>query len=136
VATLADPPAKARRYMRPPTAAEARQLLEGIEGRRPGSLFTVAVATEMRQGELLGLRWGDVDLAGGTLTVRSTLRRGTQEVAEPKTERSRRMLHLGETALATLRAHRDRQRSGSAACRRMARSCSRPATGRRPTPAT
>jgi integrase len=104
VATLTDPPAKAHRELNPLTAEQSRDLVAGTAGDptadppvppvRLHASYALAITTGMRQGELLGLRWGDVDLAGGTLTVRSTLRRGTQEVAEPKTERSRRMLHL------------------------------------------
>lgn len=63
----------------------------------------------LRQGELLGLRWSDVDLEAGTLTVRHTLRTGTDQLAEPKSERSKRTLRLGADMLATLRAHRTRQ---------------------------
>ena len=63
----------------------------------------------MRQGELLALRWSDVDLDGGTLSVRHTLTRRTHELAEPKTERARRTLRLGSGAVAVLRDHRGRQ---------------------------
>ena len=62
----------------------------------------------MRQGELLALRWSDIDLESGRLTVRHTLRRGVRTLADPKTDASKRTLHLGSVA-ATLRAHRTRQ---------------------------
>jgi integrase len=95
--------------MRPLSADEARAFLNLVEGDRLGPLFAVAIATGMRQGELLGLRWSDVDLDGGWLVVRRTLRQGTHEVAEPKTERARRTLRLGAETVATLREHRRRQ---------------------------
>ena len=63
----------------------------------------------LRQGEILGLRWSDVDLGRGTLTVRHTLRTGTDQLAEPKTERARRTLRLGADVNANLRAHRTRR---------------------------
>src|SRR5436305_136574 len=56
------------------------------------ALYVLALTTGMRQGELLGLRWGDVDFKAGTLAVRRALQwqRGTGLVfTEPKTPRSR-----------------------------------------------
>jgi integrase len=76
---------------------------------RLAALYVLAIATGMRQGELLGLRWQDVDLDAGRLTIRHTLRLGTRELAEPKTERARRTLRLGADSLLALREHRRRQ---------------------------
>ena len=109
VATLVDPPARNRREPKPLTAEQARALLSATADDRLGPLWAVAIATGLRQGELLALRWQDVDFEGATLTVRHTLHRGTRELAEPKTERARRTLRLGADALATLREHRRRQ---------------------------
>jgi integrase len=108
VATLVDPPAKARREMRPLTADQARQLLDATADDRLGPLYALAIATGMRQGELLALRWRVVDWERGWLAVRHTLRRGTRDLAEPKTERARRTLRLGGQALAVLREQRRR----------------------------
>jgi len=72
-----------------------------------------ALATGLRQGELLGLRWGDLDLdARKTLHVRHSLARveGKLELLEPKTDRSRRTVVLPEVVITALRAHRTRQR--------------------------
>ena len=55
------------------------------------------------------MRWQDIDLDAGTLTVRHTLRVGTAELAEPKTERSRRTLRLSPDVVAILRSHKARQ---------------------------
>ncbi len=66
----------------------------------------------MRQGELLGLRWGDLDLDAGRLSVRRALQRRGKTgytFTEPKTSRSRRTIVLGQTAIAALRGHRRRQ---------------------------
>ena len=62
----------------------------------------------MRQGELLGLRWCDVDLQAGIVRVTGTLQRGKGgTVAEPKTAHSRRAIWLADPARQVLLAHRD-----------------------------
>ena len=65
--------------------------------------YVLALTTGMRQGELLRLKWADIDLNTGTLAVRRALQwqRGIGLVfTEPKTARSRRKIHLSQTALA------------------------------------
>ena len=57
----------------------------------------------------LALRWSDVDLERGELTVRHTLGRFTRELAPTKTDRSRRTLRLPAQVVAALSAHRARQ---------------------------
>ncbi|TMC13450.1 MAG: site-specific integrase [Chloroflexi bacterium] len=52
------------------TLEELRAFLHAIAGRRDAGLFATALATGMRRGELLGLRWRDVDLVGGRINVR------------------------------------------------------------------
>lgn len=64
----------------------------------------MAVTTGLRQGELLGLRWAEVDFEDGTLRVRQALQRG--QFVEPKTARSRRSINLPERALGALRRQR------------------------------
>ena len=73
------------------------------------ALFTVTVVTGLRQGELLGLRWSDVNLSAGTLTVRHALQRvdGKLQLVETKTRRSRRTVPLPELALSALRKAQD-----------------------------
>lgn len=120
VATLVDAPAKVRRELRPLTAEQARGLIAGTAGDptaeppvprdRQHALYALAVATGMRQGELLALRWEDVDLEAGAVAVRHTLQRRTKDLAEPKTDRARRVLVLGSGAVAGLREHRRLQR--------------------------
>lgn len=86
-----------------------RTLIDTTAGDRLGALWATAIAAGLRQGELLALRWSDVDLEAATLSVRYTLRRGTRELAEPKTDRARRTLRLGGEAVTALRDHRRRQ---------------------------
>jgi integrase len=109
VATLADLPAKASRELVPLTAKQVRAFLAATEGDPLGPLFLAAVGTGLRQGELLALRWTDVDLKAGTLTVAHTLRRGTHELAEPKTGRSRRTLALAPAVVAGFKRQKARQ---------------------------
>jgi integrase len=63
-------------------------------------------------GELLALRWSEIDLDSGTLSVVATLERwvdGVAVVAEPKTARSRRQVQLGTAICDALRRHRNAQ---------------------------
>ena len=109
VATLVDPPAAARHELEPLSAEQVGTFLAATAADRLGPLYTVAVGTGLRQGELLGLRWEDVDLDGATLAVVHTLSRGSRTLAEPKTDRARRTLRLGSEVLAALREQRRRQ---------------------------
>lgn len=109
VATLTDPPRKHGQELHPLTREQVRTLLDGIRGDALEALYVTALGTGLRQGELLALRWQDIDLEAGTLTVRHSLQRFTRELAEPKTDRSRRTLHLPPRVTAALAAHRERQ---------------------------
>ena len=111
VATLVDPPRIRRTEVRPLTPDQARAFLEAVQGDRLEALYTVALAIGLRQGEALGLRWDDVDLDAGTLTVRNALQRlgPGWELVQPKTTRSRRTVALPGVVLAALRQHRTRQ---------------------------
>jgi integrase len=103
---------RSRRYEAPVLTSEgARAVLAAVEGDRIGPVVVVTLATGMRQGEALGLRWSDVDLDADQLTIRQTLQRaGKRPVyAEPKTSRSRRTIVLPAAAVAALRAQRSRQ---------------------------
>ena len=111
VAALVNPPKQKREIHRFLTPDEARGFLDVVRGERLEALFTVAVAVGLRQGEALGLRWRDVDLDSGTLTVRHGLQRidGTLQIVEPKTALSRRTIALPAIALRALKDHRRRQ---------------------------
>ncbi len=111
VATLVDPPKVKRHEITPLDASHAGRFLDAARNDRLRALFTVGVALGLRQGELLGLRWEDVDFATGTLTVRKQLQRidGKPQLVDLKTERSRRTLPLPAVTASALRAHRARQ---------------------------
>jgi len=109
-AALARPPRVERHELRVLTAAETRRFLEGTADDALGPLFALAATTGMRQGEILGLRWTDIDLdvPTPTLTVRRSLARSVSgwADAETKTSRSRRTLELPPMAAAALRRQR------------------------------
>jgi integrase len=67
-------------------------LLNAADGLRCRDILVLIAVTEMPRGEALALRWNDIDLDAGLLTVRGTLGRigGKLAVSEPKTDRSRR----------------------------------------------
>jgi integrase len=70
------------------------------------TMVGLIAATGLRVGELLGLRWGALDLEVGTLAVRESVYEGKRQ--RPKTQKSRRTIPLGPHAIASLNAHRDR----------------------------
>lgn len=114
VAAVVDPPRVPRVEIAPPTPVQVAHLLESAEtyGDRFAPLWTVAVYSGCREGELLGLKWEDVDLATGTINIRRTLvgaRGGIPEFAEPKTARSRRTVRLPADAVGALKVQKDRQ---------------------------
>ena len=86
--------------------AEVASLLEATKKSRYAPLLRLLVATGLRRGEALALRWSDVDLTNGLLRVRGTLSRanGHLVISEPKTERSRRDVPLSPTTVALLRS--------------------------------
>src|SRR5215212_8040722 len=104
-------PTPTPKEIHPLSAHEARKLLEAARGDRLEALYVLAVHTGMRQGELLGLRWLDVDLENATVRVRRTLtRNGTGHVlGEPKTKKSRRTVRITPQAVEALNCHREKQ---------------------------
>ena len=83
-------------------------LLEAARGGRYYYLFYLATYSGMRRSELLGLRWKDVDLHLGSLSITQTLHRLlNQEIKKeaPKSAKSRRRIALGPEMVETLREH-------------------------------
>lgn len=119
VAALVKGPRVERQEVQPWTAAEAGRFLSAVADHRLYALFSVGIALGLRKGELLALRWSDVDLDGGTLRVHRTVQRlGAGEglvIGAPKTARSRRTIPLPDVCVAALRAHRATQAGERAA---------------------
>ena len=111
VAKLVSPPRVPKAEVHPLTPAEVKRLLTTVQEDRLSALYTVAVAVGLRQGEMLGLRWSDVNLEASTLTVRTSLQwhDGYPQFTEPKTAKSRRTVRLPDACIQALHAHRGRQ---------------------------
>jgi integrase len=97
--------------MCPLSEGEARTLLEAARGDRFEALYALAITTGLRRGELLGLRWDDVDLERATLRVGRALVRegGRYALGETKTRRGRRRVNLTPRTVRALKAHHKRQ---------------------------
>ncbi len=109
VARLVPAPRITRQSIEAWTADEARTFLAFVADDDRRALYVLAITTGMRQGELLGLRWQDVDLERGTLRIERTVRqivgeRGAWAEEEPKTKNSRRTIPLSKMATAALEA--------------------------------
>jgi integrase len=103
------PPRARTREMTALNRSQLQRLLDATAGSRWHALWVLLGTTGMRLGEALGLKWDDVDLAEGRLVVRRTLMRHPGRgllFAPPKTEKSRRTIHLSELARRTLLHHR------------------------------
>jgi integrase len=113
VAAAVKSPRPDKPEIHPLTSEQARILLDAAskEGDRFEALYVVALHCGLREGELLGLRWEDVDLDAGTLAVRRTLSqtRTGHKFEKPKNGKGR-SVKLSQTALEALRSHRAPER--------------------------
>jgi integrase len=105
------PPQVRQEEIRPLTPEQVKVLLDAASGDRLEALYVLAVHTGLRQGELLGLKWDDIDVEAGTLQVRRALitARGGPRLAAPKTKSSRRRVSLTRIAAEALKDHLERQ---------------------------
>ncbi len=115
VAKLVDSPRVKRHEVKPFTPDQARTFLTSVRGKRWSAAYMTALTLGLREGELLGLRWQDIDLDERTLTVNQTVQRirsetenttSSLEFCEPKTNGSRRTLSVSGTLVSILKAHR------------------------------
>lgn len=88
------------------TAIQARQLIKASKELPMGSLFILMLMTGIRRGEALGLRWEDVDLKKGVISIRQQLQRidGQLKATDVKTEKSRRSINLPKSMVQELKA--------------------------------
>jgi integrase len=107
-----DRPKPDRHEINPPAPDAILRIMDSAEQTAIGALVHTAVMTGLRQAELLGLRWQDLDLDGGLLRVKQTAQwlpgRGFI-FAPPKTPKSRRTVDLSPRTVARLRQQRQHQ---------------------------
>lgn len=112
VADLADPPRPNPKEMLPLSSEQAAQFLKAARSDRFFALYCLAISTGMRQAELLGLTWPDVEFGSATLHVHQQLIYSPGlgfSFSEPKTAKSRRAIDIPAFAVEALREHRKRQ---------------------------
>jgi integrase len=104
VADSATPPRPVKREIKPLSKEQMRLLLDTARGDKLECLYVLAITTGMRQGELLGLQWRDVNLDNGTLRVSRSVYDGV--ISPPKTSAGNRTIKLSKLAVAALKRHR------------------------------
>jgi integrase len=104
VADAAIPPRAAKTEVTPLTQDQMRSLLDAARGDKLHALYVLAITTGIRQGELIGLQWKDIDLDGGTLRINRSVYEGI--VSPPKTSAGRRTIRLSKLAQSALKQHR------------------------------
>lgn len=99
------------RRLRAWSQSEVTAFLAAAEGERLAIAFVLALTTGLRRGELLGLRWNDLDLDTGALRVQqaAALVGGRMVLSRPKTPRSRRLLCVGPGVAGVFQVHRVKQ---------------------------
>lgn len=105
------PPRKTQRDIVVLTAGEVRVFLNGVNGHRLNTLWSLACTTGARVSELLALRWSDVDFADGEIHIGQSLvrKKGFYQLEEPKTRSSVRSVPLTQFSLAALTQHQEAQ---------------------------
>lgn len=113
VAAIVPTPAGPRAEGRSLTVSQARVLLEAAEGHPLEAAFVLGLRCGLRPGELLGLKWEDVDLDQGVVRVSRAVSRvgGKVALGPTKTASSRRQLRLPVGTEDALRQHRARQQA-------------------------
>jgi integrase len=112
VADLADPPPIKRPAPNIWTINQINQFLNAAKEHRFYPIYVLAIATGMREGELLGLQIEDVDWTSSTIHVKHALQylKGHWlSVTEPKTEKARRTIKVPEFAFEVLKKHVEQQ---------------------------
>jgi hypothetical protein len=91
VVLATDPPKSIPKAITPLSLEEAQRLLRAVAGHRLDALYRIARSLGLRRGEVLGLRWADIDLVKQTVTVSGAIQRveGTLQRTLPKTRPGR-----------------------------------------------
>lgn len=105
-------PRRTHYEIKPLTKEQAQLLLDTSKGDTLEALWVLALTTGMRRGEVLALKWQDINFEQGMLQVRRIFTRvkGDRYIeSEPKTEKSRRSIMLTSVTVETLKRHRIHQ---------------------------
>jgi len=107
----AEPPRPRTPEMKVWDVGQLRAFLAEVEGDRLGPIWLLMATTGMRRGEVMGLRWADVDLDAGRISIVQTHVIVNRKiiVSEPKTLKGRRSIALDPATVAALRGFRRRQ---------------------------
>ncbi|WP_258359403.1 site-specific integrase [Moorella sulfitireducens (nom. illeg.)] len=105
------PPSPEDTEITPLTEEQVARFLDAAKGNRFEALFITVLGTGLRRGEVLGLRWEDIDLQNGLLTVQRTLEaaKGKLKFVPPKTKTSKRTISLPSSVVEALKKHRIQQ---------------------------
>jgi integrase len=108
VADLADPPAIRKRDIITLEADEVTHFLELAKESRYYIAFLLAISTGLRRGEILGLRWKDIQFEEKRASIQKNLVvvKGTPLLQEPKTKGSKRSISLPTTTVDALRKYK------------------------------
>jgi integrase len=111
VAHAISPPKVALTEIAALKADEIAPVLAALKGYKLEALAVLALSTGARRGEILALRWGDVDLTAGTIRIARSLEQttGSLKFKQPKTARGTRTISLPAAAVEALQLHRKRQ---------------------------
>jgi integrase len=110
-ARLVTPPRTVKRKIEGMTHGQAQAIIDAFAAHPLGPLVTLALGTGLRQGELLGLRWQDIDEQAGHITVRGQVQRigGRLVYVETKTDEGAHRVPLPDFARDALREQRRRR---------------------------
>lgn len=111
VADGVDPPRPEDKEMEVWTKPQVRQFLDSSVDDRFFAVYILASSTGMRKGEILGLRWEDIDFDNNRLQIQRALQwsKGKATFVPPKTQKSKRTVTLPPTVTSVLRTHKARQ---------------------------
>jgi integrase len=118
VAAMIDPPAYQPEKKTVLDQEQARRFIAALDGHPGEALFVLALLTQIREGELLALTWGDVDLPMRTVRISRTLQddeRGRPRIGDrPKTDAGERVVLLPKVAVRALQRHKPRSATDDA----------------------